>query len=233
MSDAVRDAISELLKGRFVFVYDADGREEETDFMVLARLATHEHVRTMRKEGGGLIFLMVHHDVCERFGLPFMTQLYSSAGNDYPVLDALDPNDIPYDAKSSFSLTLNHRKTFTGITDIDRALTIRRFGELAIETVDKPREAVAQLGKEFRSPGHIAVCRSSASPLKDRFGHTELGTALAIMAGETAAVVAGCEMMGDSGKSLPRKDAKAYAEKSGFRFLDGREIVEAWRNWSG
>ena len=52
------------------------------------------------------------------------------------------------------------------------------------------------------------------------------------LAAAFAAVVAGCEMMGDSGKSLPRRDAKAYAEKNGFRFLDGREIVEAWRKWS-
>ncbi|MFH0816302.1 MAG: 3,4-dihydroxy-2-butanone-4-phosphate synthase [Methanobacteriota archaeon] len=233
MNDAVKGAVSDLLAGRFVLVYDADGREEETDFMVLARLAKPNHVRTMRKEGGGLIFLMAHHDVCEKFKLPFMTQLYASAGHEHPVLGVLDPNDIPYDTKSSFSLTLNHRRTFTGITDIDRALTISRFGELAAETTGGTSDdAVAKLGKEFRSPGHVAVCRSSASPLKDRFGHTELGTALAVMAGETA-VVAGCEMMGDSGKSLPRKDAKAYAERNGFRFLDGSEIVEAWRNWSG
>lgn len=231
MADGVIEAISELLKGRFVFVYDADGREEETDFMVLARHASPEHVRRMRRDGGGLIFLMVHNDVCERFGLPFTVNLYESARRDFPVLEALVPNDIPYDAKSSFSLTLNHRKTFTGITDIDRAMTIRRFGELAHETAGKA-SAVAELGKEFRSPGHVAVCRSSASPLRERFGHTELGTALAVMAGDVG-VVAGCEMMGDSGKSLPRADAKAYAEKNGFRFLDGKEIVEAWRNWSG
>ena len=231
MADAVKDAISEFHKGRFVLVYDADGREEETDFFVLARHATHEHIHRMRRDGGGLIFLMVHHDVCERFGLPFTVNLYDSARGAFPVLDALVPNDIPYDAKSSFSLTLNHRRTFTGITDIDRAMTIRRFGELASETAGKSN-AVAELGKEFRSPGHVAVCRSSANPLKDRFGHTELGTALGVMAGDVG-VVAGCEMMSDTGKSLPRKDAKAYAEKNGFRFLDGREIVEAWRNWSG
>ena len=230
MKQIVSDAISELRAGRFVFVYDADGREEETDFFVLARHATHEHVRRMRKDGGGLVFLMVHNDVCERFGLPFTVSLYDKARKDFPVLDALVPNDIPYDAKSSFSLTLNHRKTFTGITDVDRAMTMRKFGELAAETAGKS-DAVAELGKEFRSPGHVAICRSSSHPLKDRFGHTELATALALMAGEVP-VMAGCEMMGDDGRSLPRADAKAYAERNGFRFLDGAEIVEAFREWS-
>jgi 3,4-dihydroxy 2-butanone 4-phosphate synthase len=109
-------------------------------------------------------------------------------------------------------------------------MTMRRFGELAAETAGKS-DAVAELGKEFRSPGHVAVCRSSAHPLRDRFGHTELATALALMAGEVP-VMAGCEMMGDSGRSLPRADAKAYAERNGFRFLDGSEVVEAFKEWS-
>jgi 3,4-dihydroxy 2-butanone 4-phosphate synthase len=230
MNASVEAAVSDLLAGKFVLVFDAEGREEETDFMVLARHASPERVRTMRKDGGGLIFLMVHHDVCERFGLPFTVDLYDSARERFPVLGALVPNDIPYDAKSSFSLTINHRKTFTGITDVDRAMTMRRFGELARETAAKT-DAAADLGMEFRSPGHVAVCRSSANPLKDRFGHTELGTALAMMAGESP-VMAGCEMMGDYGGSLPKGDAKAYAARNGFRFLEGREVVEAFKEWS-
>jgi 3,4-dihydroxy 2-butanone 4-phosphate synthase len=230
MNASVKTALGDLAKGGFVLVYDADGREEETDFFVLARYTTHEHIRRMRKDGGGLVFLMVHNDICERFGLPFAVSLYDKARKEFPVLDALVPNDIPYDAKSSFSLTLNHRKTFTGITDVDRAMTMRRFGELAAETTGKS-DAVAEVGREFRSPGHVAVCRSSAHPLRDRFGHTELATALALIAGEVP-VMAGCEMMADSGRSLPRTDAKAYAERNGFTFLDGAEIVEAFKEWS-
>ena len=39
-------------------------------------------------------------------------------------------NDLQYDSRSAFTLSLNHRDTFTGITDRDRSLTTRRFSEL-------------------------------------------------------------------------------------------------------
>jgi len=44
--------------------------------------------------------------------------------------------DISYDSRSSFSLWVNHRNTFTGITDNDRAFTINKIGEM-IEKVMK------------------------------------------------------------------------------------------------
>jgi len=53
--------------------------------------------------------------------------MYSCINDRYPVLKELIANDIPYDSKSSFSLYINHRDTFTGITDIDRSLTMKKF----------------------------------------------------------------------------------------------------------
>ena len=233
MAEDIQRALKDLRGGRFVFVFDAEGREGETDFMALASRVEPQHIREMRVHGGGLIFLMVHHDVAERFGLPFLTTLYDSAKGSYPVLGALVPNDIPYDTKSSFSLALNHRRTFTGITDNDRALTVKRFGELAAEARKNPRKDwVKALGAEFRSPGHVPVCRSSPHPLRDRFGHTELGTALALMAGETPVLV-GCEMMGGNGKALSKSKAKVYARARGSQLIEGKGVMEAWRKWSG
>ncbi|MBI5000583.1 MAG: 3,4-dihydroxy-2-butanone-4-phosphate synthase [Euryarchaeota archaeon] len=232
MADVIQRSLADLRNGKFIFVFDAEGREGETDFMALASKATPRHIREMRVRGGGLIFLIVHHDAAERFGLPFLTSLYDSGRRDFPVLGALVPDDIPYDTKSSFSLSLNHRRTFTGITDNDRALTVRRFGELAGEAMKNPRKDwVKALGAEFRSPGHVPVCRSSPHPLRDRFGHTELGTALAMMAGETPVLV-GCEMMGGNGQALARGKAKVYARARGSQFVEGKGVMEAWRKWS-
>jgi 3,4-dihydroxy 2-butanone 4-phosphate synthase len=222
------EAISALKRGEFVLVFDSEDREGETDFVALASKVTPSHIREMRVHGGGLIFLMVHHNVAEQFGLPFLTSLYSSAGKDHPVLGALVPNDIPYDTKSSFSLTINHRKTFTGVTDNDRALTVRRFCELATEVLKTPeKDQLRLLGAEFRSPGHVPICRSSARPLTDRFGHTELTVALAMMARETPVLV-GCEMMGNDGKALSRGHAMRYAKEHGLVFLEGKEIISAF-----
>ncbi|UCC92884.1 MAG: 3,4-dihydroxy-2-butanone-4-phosphate synthase [Thermoplasmata archaeon] len=231
--DPVDDAIEAFREGRFVFVYDADGREEETDFFLPATACRPEHVHQMRTEGGGLIFLMVGNGVASKIGLPFMADILMEAAATYDVLQAFVPDDIPYDTKSSFSVAINHRETFTGITDNDRALTISEFGKLASQAEDMaPEEAVALYGRAFRAPGHVPICVASEQPLRNRFGHTELSVALLLMAGMQPVAV-GCEMMAADGGSLSREDARAYAEGLGAPFLEGKDIIERWREWSG
>lgn len=231
--DPVDMAMQAFREGRFVFVYDADGREEETDFFLPALATTGAHVRQMRQDGGGLIFLMVGNGVASKIGLPFMADILMEAAARYEVLQAFVPDDIPYDTKSSFSVTINHRATFTGITDDDRALTISEFGKLAVEAEHMAsEEAISLYGRNFRAPGHVPICVASEQPLKTRFGHTELSVALLLMTG-LPPVAVGCEMMADGGGSLSRADARAYAESQGAPFLEGKQIIERWREWSG
>ena len=236
LSPMVRKAAESLRNGKFVCIYDADGREEETDLVMAAQFTTWEDVRRMRLDGGGLIFLMVHSRISEKLGLPFLADLYYKEGGRWPVLKELIPNDIPYDAKSSFSITVNHRKTFTGITDRDRALTIAEFSKVGEEIMEPSiSEIKAQriLGSRFRAPGHIPICASSKQVLATRKGHTELSVALLRMAG-LIPVAVGAEMMGnDAGNALPKKQAKEYADKNGLIFLNGKDIIEAWKLWLG
>lgn len=223
-------ALTALRDGDFILIYDAKGREEETDFIVAAEQVTPEHVYRMRQDGGGLIFLMLHHDVAAKLGLPFLADVFAMGADRWPALAALSPDDIPYDAKSSFSVPVNHRETFTGITDSDRALTISGMAELAVDAADMDEEEARRLfGERFRAPGHVAVCRAAAGLLMERRGHTELSVALGEMAG-VVPVMAGCEMM-DYGEALSRTDAMAYAEENDLVFLEGHDIVEAWERW--
>jgi 3,4-dihydroxy 2-butanone 4-phosphate synthase len=109
---------------------------------------------------------------------------------------------------------------------------MRRFAML----MDKVRNlddgtAMKEFGKEFRSPGHVPICVASKNLLDERKGHTELVIALLEMAG-LIPVGSGCEMMGDEGKALPKEDAKSYAKENEMVFLEGDEIVRAWRKWS-
>ena len=186
----------------------------------------------MRKDGGGLIFLMTSHKIANHLKLPFLADLYEDINDKYHVLKELAPNDIPYDTKSSFSLYINHRKTFTGITDNDRSLTMKKFAELIkrINTLDS-RSAVKELGKEFRSPGHVPICVASENLLNERKGHTELVIALMQMA-ELTPAGSGCEIMGDNGKAFSKEDALRYAKKNNLVFLEGEEIVKAWKKCS-
>ncbi|HDO19545.1 MAG TPA: 3,4-dihydroxy-2-butanone-4-phosphate synthase [Thermoplasmatales archaeon] len=224
--EKVERAIKDLKQGKFVLIYDADAREKETDLIISAEFALPESIKTMRKDGGGLIVLMVASEIASKLKLPYMVDMYDKIKDMYPILDSLYPNDIPYDSKSSFSLSINHRETFTGITDIDRSLTARRFAQIS-----KLEDPLSTFGKEFRSPGHVPICIAARDLLKERKGHTELSVALLKMAHLTP-VALGCEMMGDDGKSLSKDDALRYAKRHRLTFLEGEEIEEVWREWS-
>jgi len=230
MQSLIERAIQSLKEGRMVLIFDSDGREAETDLVIASQFVTPEVIKIMRKDGGGLICVTVHADIRRKLGLPYLTDVFYRVGESYPVMRKLIPNDIPYDEKSAFAVTINHRKTFTGISDWDRALTITRFAELA-KSVQNNSDGWAQeeFGRQFRSPGHVHLLNASESLLAERRGHTELATTLLLMAGliPTATI---CEMIGEDGRSLPREEAKKYAEERNLVFLEGEEIVEAWKN---
>lgn len=230
--EKIEKAVTDLQNGKFILIYDDDYREGETDLVIASEFVTPESIKTMRKDGGGLIFLMISKEIANKLKLPFLTDMYSDINDKYPVLKELVPNDIPYDTKSSFSLYINHRETFTGITDIDRSLTMRRFAELAKKTKYlNDGQATRMFGKEFRSPGHVPICVAAEKLLDARKGHTELVISMMKMA-KLIPAGSGCEIMGDTGRALPKDKAKKYAEENGLVFLEGKEIVEAWKKWS-
>lgn len=226
---ALTKALQDLKDGRFVLVYDADGREEETDMVIASERVTQEAIRALRKDAGGLICTTADTRIQKALGLPFLSELFLGMVEHYPVMGKLIPNDIPYDVKSAFGITINHRRTFTGITDEDRALTITEFAKLsgrALTTEDG--WAKQEFGKNFRAPGHVHLLNTSKRLLETRFGHTELATALVIMAGMVPSATV-CEMMGDDGKALSKDKAREYAKRMGLVFLDGAEVIDAWR----
>jgi 3,4-dihydroxy 2-butanone 4-phosphate synthase len=230
--EKIKQAITDLQKGKFILIYDNDRREGETDLVIASEFVTPNSIKTMRKDGGGLIFLMISKEIADKLKLPFLADMYSDISGKYPILKKLVPNDIPYDTKSSFSLYVNHRETFTGITDIDRSITMRRFAEL-IRKIEKLNDgqATTMFGKEFRSPGHVPICVASHRLLDERKGHTELVVSMMKMAKLTP-VGSGCEIMADNGRALSKDEAKEYADKHGLVFLQGKVIVEAWKKWS-
>ena len=222
------EAIKELQRGRPILVYDSDGREEETDIVVAAEHMTPDYVRMLRRDGGGLLCLALHPDIAESLGLPFLTDVWKEASAKFPVFTALWPNDIPYDEKSAFSITINHRKTFTGISDFDRTLTITELAGLGRKALNGGLDP-GEFGSTFRSPGHIILLRASEGLLKRRKGHTELSVSLMEMAGLTP-MAAICEMLGENHESLDIEGAKAFAKKHSLVFIEGRETIEWFLN---
>jgi 3,4-dihydroxy 2-butanone 4-phosphate synthase len=208
-------ALAAFRAGDPVLVHDAADREGETDLLYPASAVTPAAVSRLRNDGGGLIFVALTDAVADRFDLPFLHEAVSHPANDV--------DDLGYDARPSFSLTVNHRDGFTGVTDDDRALTIRRLGEVS----EEPAYDVAAFAGEFRTPGHVHLLRGAAGLLAERRGHTELGLALAREAGVGPAV-AGCEMLDDeTGGALSTADARAYARRYDLPYVEGADLIRA------
>jgi 3,4-dihydroxy 2-butanone 4-phosphate synthase len=227
MNTDIETALQHLREGKMVLIYDFDDRERETDMVIASQYVTPEIIRTMRKDAGGLICTTLLGRTAEDLGLPFLADVFADAAGKYAAMAGLAPNDIPYDTKSSFSVTINHRETYTGITDNDRALTVSEFAELLGSDIP-PDEMRVELGKHFRAPGHVHLLNTSKELLNSRKGHTELSTALLIMAGLTPSATI-CEMMGDDGEARGKETVRAYAERNGLCFLDGKQVIEAWK----
>jgi len=211
-ADAVDRAVAAFRRGEPVLVHDAADREGETDVVYPARAVTPGAVARMRNDAGGLVCVALSDAVCRTLGLPFVQESL-----DHPL--AAD-HELGYDERSSFSLTVNHRDTYTGITDEDRALTIAELGALAAAP---DRETFEET---FRAPGHVHLLRAAPELLADRRGHTELGIALADAADQPPAVVV-CEMLDDeTGGARSPADARAYAERHDLVYVEGAAIVE-------
>lgn len=224
---SVEQAVKALNTGKFVLLHDSVGRENEVDMLIAAEFVGAPQVATMRREAGGLICVALHPTIAENFGLPYLTEVYDVASSKFDVLANTRPNDIPYDERSAFSLAVNHRRTFTGITDIDRALTIRELGNMGAQALDG--SVVEEFGRNFRSPGHVPLLRAADGLLDERQGHTELSVILAELAGVTP-VVAVCEMLdARTGRALSKEEAAEYGKKHGLVLLDGSDIVSEFR----
>jgi len=222
----IDEALQALRDGRFFLIYDFDDREGETDFAIRSDAVAPRDILRMRKDGGGLICTAVHPAAAHRLGLPFASDVFAKTCLGEEI------GDIPYDRKnhSSFSLWVNHKNTFTGITDRDRTLTITEIGRVVGETMAGKN---IDFASQFRTPGHCPLLRAADDLLHQRRGQTELSIALAAMAGVTPAVTI-CEMLDDkTGKALSREDARTYAKKHGFAFVGGNDVLEAWDGRAG
>ncbi len=210
--ERVDRAITAFRRGGPILVHDAADREGETDLVYPAGAVDPTAVARMRTDAGGLICLAVTDEVSEELGLPFLQEAIDH--------DLTADHELSYDERSSFSLTLNHRETFTGITDVDRSLTITELGSMA-KTPDYD-----SFVEQFRSPGHVHLLRAAPELLADRQGHTELGLAVAAAAEREPAVVV-CEMLdGETGGALTPVDARRYAEEQGLVYVEGAALVD-------
>ncbi len=222
MSNLV-DAVSALREGKFVLLHDSASRENEIDMVVAAQFVTPSYVAKMRKDAGGLLCLALRNDIANKLGLLYMYDMMHMLSNTNPIMAKLANGKSPYGDKPAFSIAINHKQTYTGITDSDRALTIGEMAKVCSKALNGS-DAKQDFASTFRSPGHVPILIASQGLLSERLGHTELAVYLTQLAGLTPAVAI-CEMLdGSTYKALSIDRATQYAKDNDILIVEGNDL---------
>jgi 3,4-dihydroxy 2-butanone 4-phosphate synthase len=226
MENSIESSIEQLKHGFPILIFDDVKREGETDLVFASQFVTPSAIKMLRKDAGGLICTTLREEDAKVINLPFLEDLYKRF-LPYGKI-ATDTKDLRYDSHSSFSFTMNHRKTYTGIPDNDRSLTITEFAKF-IENISKKKDVLEDFYREFRIPGHVHLIVAREKYFKNRQGHTELSTYLMEKAGLVPSATL-AEMLSDDGDAMSREEAIKFAADHKLTFIDGKEIIDLWTN---
>jgi 3,4-dihydroxy 2-butanone 4-phosphate synthase len=218
---SIEEACTALRSGKFVLVHYDETRENEVDMVFAAEHTRPKDIATMRRDAGGLICLAISNYVASKLGLPYMHDILRGLATVNQVFSKLIWDKSPYGDKPAFSISVNHRNTYTGITDTDRAMTISTMAKIC-KNIDYG--GVEQFGNSFRAPGHVPLLIASKGLIDERAGHTELCIYLADLAEMTSAVVI-CEMLDPvTYNALSSHDAKKYAGRHDMPFIESSQL---------
>ena len=215
---SLETGLESLKRGEFVLLFDSAGRENEIDMVVAAEFITPEHVARMRQNAGGLLCIALEHNFAQSLELQYMHEILSSSSisNKEMIMGLAPYGDYP-----TFSLSVNHYQTYTGITDKDRALTIMEMANI-YKVDNKQKKFVSS----FKTPGHVPLLIASEGLLASRQGHTEMSVYLTQIAGLTP-VTAICEMMdAETYSALSVDKAEKFGKQHGIPLIDGKELLE-------
>ena len=215
---SLENGLESLKRGEFVLLFDSAGRENEIDMVVAAEFITPEHVARMRQNAGGLLCIALENNFAKSLELQYMHDILSnsSISNKEMIMGLAPYGDYP-----TFSLSVNHYQTYTGITDKDRALTIMEMANI-YKVDNKQKKFVSS----FKTPGHVPLLIASEGLLASRQGHTEMSVYLTQIAGLTP-VTAICEMMdAETYSALSVDKAEKFGKQNGIPLIDGKELLE-------
>ncbi len=221
----IEQAIDALKRGSFVLIHDDTRRENEVDMVIAAEHIKPRDIEIMRNKAGGLICLAISHKITEKLGLMYMSDILRSSARPNSVLSKIVVDKTPYGDRPSFSLSINHIDTFTGITDVDRALTISKMADVC-RKIDSG--GIEEFANSFRAPGHVPLLIASNNLLEERTGHTELSIYLMQISRLVPAVVI-CEMLDSTThRSLSINKAKNYANKFGIVLVESNQLIRSY-----
>ncbi|MGE5605520.1 MAG: 3,4-dihydroxy-2-butanone-4-phosphate synthase, partial [Bacteroidota bacterium] len=141
--NTVKEAIDDIRAGKMVIVVDDEDRENEGDLIMAAEMATPEAVNFIVKNARGLLCVAITRKRAEELELPLMVA-----------------NNTEY-MKTAFTVSVDHKSVTTGISALERAVTIKALSSPESKTED------------FLRPGHIFPLIARDGGVMVRAGHTE------------------------------------------------------------
>lgn len=186
--NTIEEAIADLRAGKCILVTDDPDRENEGDLICAGEFATTENVNIMATYAKGLICMPMSSANIKRLGL---TQMVANNTDNH---------------ETAFTVSIDHVKTTTGISAVERGLTARMAADLASNPSD------------FRRPGHMFPLEAKSGGVLERNGHTEATVDLLRIAGLKQVGLC-CEIMEDDGTMMRGERLSELAKKLGISFI--------------
>lgn len=178
----IEDALAALKAGQIIMVLDDENRENEGDLICAAEFATTANINFMATHAKGLICQPMSQAVASRLNLSPM------------VDDNTDPHT------TAFTVSIDHKKTSTGVSAVERGLTMRE----AANPNSQP--------SDFNRPGHVFPLVAKENGVLERNGHTEATVDLMKLAGLNPVGVC-VEIMREDGTMMRQAELLEQAEK--------------------
>ena len=194
--NTIKEAISDIKKGKMVIVVDDEDRENEGDFIAAAEMVTPEMINFMSLQGRGLICAPITEQRSKELGLNMMVQ----------------NNTVLHQTQFTVSVDLIGHGCTTGISVQDRAKTIKAL----VNENTKPHD----LGR----PGHIFPLRAKKGGVLRRTGHTEAAVDLARLAGFKPAGIL-VEILKEDGSMARLPQLLEVAKKFDLKIISIEDLV--------
>lgn len=192
--NTVKEVIDDIRAGKMVIVVDDEDRENEGDLVMAAEKATPEAVNFIIKNARGLLCVAITRKRAEELELPLMVT-----------------NNTEY-MRTAFTVSVDHKSVTTGISALERAVTIKALSNPESKAVD------------FLRPGHIFPLIAKDGGVMVRAGHTEAATDLARLAGLNPAGLI-CEVMNEDGTMARRPDLETFGAAHGLKMVSIADLI--------
>ncbi|MCK4639723.1 MAG: bifunctional 3,4-dihydroxy-2-butanone-4-phosphate synthase/GTP cyclohydrolase II [Candidatus Marinimicrobia bacterium] len=194
--NTIKEAVADLINGKFIIVVDDENREDEGDFIIAAEKITPKAVNFMAKHARGLMCVGLTEKRAKELRLNLMVADNTALHN------------------TRFTVSVDYRKgTTTGISAPDRAATIKALAE--------PDTNPDDLGR----PGHIFPIVARSGGVLRRTGHTEASVDLAMIAGLKPVSVM-CEIMDENGEMARGDALHAIAKEHDIKIITVEDLIE-------